>query len=125
MAIKHTSKVDFTIHLDENKIPEKLEWSAEDGGVTNQETPAFFISVWDATTKETLKMDLWTKEMPLDEMKLFFYQTFLSMSDTFHRATNDERMRDTIRDFAGYFAEKMELIDKPKQEKGFTFLEGE
>ena len=70
-------------------------------------------------------MDLWTKEMPLDEMKLFFYQTFLSMSDTFYRATNDERMRDTIRDFAGYFAEKMELIDKPKTEEGFTFLEGE
>ena len=25
--------------------------------------------------KETLKMDLWTKEMPIDEMKTFMLQT--------------------------------------------------
>ena len=112
MAIKRISEVNFNVHLDENKIPEKLEWSAEDGGVNKEETKAFFISVWDHKKKETLKMDLWTKEMPLDEMKQFFHQTLLSMSDTFERATNDEKMTATIRDFADYFAEKLELIEK-------------
>jgi hypothetical protein len=52
MAIKHTSKVNFTIHLDENKIPEKLNWTAEDGGVKNEETKAIFISVWDSKKKK-------------------------------------------------------------------------
>jgi len=109
---KHTSEIKFTVELDDNKIPEKLSWDALDGGISNEETKAFLISVWDSKKKETLKMDLWTKEMPLDEMKLFFYQTLLSMSDTFYKATNDEKMTATMRDFCDYFAEKLELLKK-------------
>jgi len=112
MAIKHTSKITFKVHLDENKIPEALNWSAEDGDINDEETKAFFLSVWDPQKKETLKMDLWTKDMPLDEMKHFFHQTLLSMSDTFQRATNDDKMTATMRDFCEYFAEKMDLIEK-------------
>ena len=98
--------------MDENKIPEKLSWDAEDGGISNEDTKAFLISVWDSNKKETLKMDLWTKDMPLDEMKHFFHQTLLSMSDTFYSATNDEKMTATMRDFCDYFAEKLELLKK-------------
>jgi gliding motility-associated protein GldC len=112
MSIKHTSEIVIKVHLDENKVPEKLEWIATDGGIQNTESKAFLLSVWDAAQKETLKMDLWTKDMPLDDMKFFFYQTLLSMSETFHRATNDQKMTDSMRDFADYFAEKMELIEK-------------
>tara|TARA_R110002073_G_scaffold40547_5_gene115278 strand:- start:437380 stop:437715 length:336 start_codon:yes stop_codon:yes gene_type:complete len=107
---KHTSEIKFTVELDENKIPEKLTWNAQDGGVDNADTKAFMISVWDPTKKETLKMDLWTKDMPLEEMQHFFHQTLLSMSDTFFRATNDEKMTATMRDFCAYFAEKLELL---------------
>ena len=106
---KNTSEIKFTIELDENKIPEKLSWDAEDGGISNEDTKAFLISVWDSNKKETLKMDLWTKDMPLDEMKHFFHQTLLSMSDTFYSATNDEKMTATMRDFCDYFAEKLEI----------------
>lgn len=108
----HTSEIKFTVELDENKIPEKLSWNAQDGGIDNEDTKAFLISVWDAKAKETLKMDLWTKDMPLEEMKHFFHQTLLSMSDTFYRATNDEKMTATMRDFCDYFAEKLELLNK-------------
>ena len=59
--------------------------------------------------KETLRIDLWTKDMPVDEMKQFFHQTLVAMADTFQRATADEKMADTMRDFCDYFAEKMEL----------------
>jgi gliding motility-associated protein GldC len=67
------------------------------------------ISVWDSKTKDTLKMDLWTKDMPIDEMKQFFHQTLISMADTFENATSDEKMAATMRDFCDYFAEKLEL----------------
>jgi len=106
----HNSEIKFTVELDDNKIPEKLSWDAKDGGVDNEETKAFMISVWDSNKKETLKMDLWTKDMPLEEMQHFFHQTLLSMSDTFYRATNDEKMTATMRDFCAYFAEKLELL---------------
>ncbi|MBL4724953.1 MAG: gliding motility protein GldC [Lutibacter sp.] len=112
MAVKHTSKIEFTVGLDENKVPEKLNWTAEDNDIINEEAKALMISVWDAKKKDTLKMDLWTKDMPVDEMKQFFHQTLVSMSQTFERATNDEKMSATLRDFCDYFAEKLELKKK-------------
>jgi len=103
------SKIELQVQLDENRIPEKLNWTAQDGGITNEEAKAMLLSVWDHKTKETLRIDLWTKDMPLDEMKLFFHQTLLAMSDTFYRATQDEKMTATMKDFCEYFAEKLEL----------------
>ena len=103
------SKIEILVELDENKIPEKMYWSATDAGIKNNDTKAAFLSVWDSTKKESLRIDLWTKEMPLDEMKLFFYQILTSMSATYKRATQDEKMSQTMLDFCDYFAEKLEL----------------
>jgi gliding motility-associated protein GldC len=112
MAVVHNTKIEITVGLDENKIPEEIKWSAEDGGVKNEDSKALMISVWDSKSKDTLKMDLWTKDMPLDEMKQFFHQTLVSMADTFQRATSDDKMGATMRDFCDYFAEKLELKKK-------------
>ena len=107
---KHiTSKIELVVKLDENRIPDKLHWTAEDGGITNEEAKAMMLSVWDSKEKETLRIDLWTKDMPVDEMKQFFHQTLVAMSDTFNRATQDAKMTATMKDFCDYFAEKMEL----------------
>lgn len=109
MAIKNTSKIEFKISLDENKIPEKISWSAQDGNIKNAEAKAILVSVWDHKKKDTLKVDLWTKDMPVDEMKQFFHQTLVSMTTTFNTATQDDKMSATMRDFCDYFAEKLEL----------------
>ena len=93
------SKIEILVELDENKIPEKMYWSASDAGIKNSETKAAFLSVWDPERKESLRIDLWTKDMPLDEMKIFFYQILTSMSSTFKRATQDEKMSQTMLDF--------------------------
>ncbi len=109
---KHKSTITFNITLDENKVPETIQWNAEDGGIANRDTKSVMLAVWDTKDKETLKMDLWTKEMPLDEMKVFYHQTLVSMADSFERATNDTKMAATMRDFTDYFAEKLELLKK-------------
>lgn len=109
MAVAHTSEIRLKVGLDENRVPEELTWSAEDGGVNNEEAKAMLLSVWDSKNKESLKIDLWTKDMPVEEMKLFIHQTLLTMSDTFMRATQDEKMTATMKDFCDYFAEKLEL----------------
>jgi len=109
MAIKHNSKIKIEVGLDENKIPEMMKWSADDGGISNMESKALLLSVWDSKEKETYKINLWTKDMPVDEMKQFFHQTLVSMSDSFQLATNDDKMSATMRDFCDYFAEKLEL----------------
>lgn len=105
-----TSEIKFNIELDENRVPEKLTWTAQDGGVNAEQAKAIMLSIWDSKAQETLRIDLWTKDMPVDEMKKFFHQTLVAMSDTFRRATDDEKMADTMKDFCDYFAEKMELL---------------
>lgn len=112
MAIAHRSKIEFSIDLDENRIPEDIYWTAKDGGIENEASKAIMLSVWDHKSKDTLRMDLWTKDMPVDEMKQFFHQTLVSMANSFERATNDDKMSATMRDFCDYFAEKLELIQK-------------
>ena len=110
MANTNTSEIKFQIELDENRVPEKLTWSAADGGVELEDTKAIMLSIWDSKAKESMRIDLWTKDMPVDEMKIFFHQTLVAMADTFKRATNDEKMADTMKDFCDYFAEKLELV---------------
>ncbi len=87
MAVKHTSEIKLNVGLDENKIPETIHWTAEDGGITNEVTKAAMLSVWDPKSKESLRIDLWTKDMPVADMKIFFHQTLSAMADTFQRAS--------------------------------------
>jgi gliding motility-associated protein GldC len=103
------SEIKIQIKLDENRVPEKLFWSAEEGGVDSEESKAFMLSVWNSDDKATKCIELWTKDMPVDEMKIFFHQTLMSMTETFQRATGDEKMAATMKDFCDYFAEKLEL----------------
>ncbi|WP_394975219.1 gliding motility protein GldC [uncultured Croceitalea sp.] len=109
MAVAHTSEIRLKVGLDENRVPEELNWSAEDGGIDNEAAKAMMLSVWDSKNQESLKIDLWTKDMPVDEMKTFFHQTLVTMADTFMKATQDEKMTATMKDFCDYFAEKLEL----------------
>jgi gliding motility-associated protein GldC len=104
-----TSEIKVQIELDENRVPEKLMWSAIEGGVDLEEAKAFMLSVWNGTEKSTKSIELWTKDMPVNEMKIFFHQTLLSMTETFQRATGNEKMSATMQDFCDYFAEKLEL----------------
>jgi gliding motility-associated protein GldC len=103
------TQISFDVELDENKIPEKISWSASDGGVSDEESKAVFLSVWNHVSQETLKIDLWTKDMPLDQMNVFFHQTLVSMSDTFLRATQNEKMTDSFKQFCDYFAENLKI----------------
>lgn len=109
MAIHKKTTISIEVGLDENNLPEQIEWSAPDGGISKEAAQAMLLSIWDGKNQETLKMDLWIKEMPVDQMQLFFYQSLMSMSDTFFKATQDEKMTATMRDFCAYFAEKLEI----------------
>lgn len=103
----HSSEINIKVGLDENRVPERLNWSADDGAIDNMEAKALLLSVWDSSQKDTYKINLWTKEMPVNEMIQFFHQTLTSMADTFETATGDDKMSATMRDFCDYYAEKM------------------
>ena len=109
---KHKSDIKIAIELDDNRVPENIAWTARDGGVANEEAKAVLLSLWDPKNKESVRIDLWTKDMPVNEMQVFFHQTLVAMSNTFNRATQDEKMTATMKDFCDYFAEKLELNKK-------------
>jgi gliding motility-associated protein GldC len=106
--MKNKSEINFRVSLDENHIPEKIEWDATDAGVEGlKEAKAMIINLWDPKEKNTLRFDLWTKDMMLTEMKHFFFQSLITMSDTYERATNDKEIADEMRDFGKMIGEKM------------------
>jgi gliding motility-associated protein GldC len=98
------TQITVNVELDENHVPEKMTWNAQDGGVENQETKATMISVWDDKTKEALRIDLWTKDMPVDQMKIFLHQIFVSLGHTYQRATGEDDVAEKIHEFAEEFA---------------------
>lgn len=105
-----SSEIKFTITLDENNIPEKIVWSADGAGIEQKNAKSLLVSVWDPEEEETLKVDLWTKEMYVEDMKKFIHQTLMLMADTYEKATSEEAMAREIREFGKTFAEKNGLI---------------
>ena len=98
------TQITINVELDENHVPEKMTWNAQDGGVENQETKATMISVWDEKAMEALRIDLWTKDMPVDQMKMFLRQIFVSLGHTYQRATGEDDVAEKIQEFAEDFA---------------------
>jgi gliding motility-associated protein GldC len=62
-----------------------------------------FLSFWDPADKAALRIDLWTKEMMVDEMADFFYQTLMTMADTYGRATQYADQVEDMKNFAKSF----------------------
>ncbi len=109
---KKTSEINIKVDLDVNQVPEKIQWTSTDNKEGVQDVKAFLFSVWDTKEKNTLRMDLWTKDMSIEEMNKFFFQTYITMADTFQKATNEDGMGDAMRDFAEFFGEKLGVIEK-------------
>lgn len=83
------SSISFNINLDEKNIPIRISWQASDTGNKPSTTKAVACSVWDDVRQDTLRIDLWTKEMRVDEMEKFFVDTLGGLSQTILNATGD------------------------------------
>ena len=106
-----TSEIKFKVSLDENNLPITIEWDAQDAGEKSS-CKSVMITLWDAKENNTLRIDLWTKDMMVDEMKIFFHQTLLSMADTLKKSTGEDKMAEDLKDYCAHFAEKMNLLKK-------------
>jgi gliding motility-associated protein GldC len=101
------SSIHIRVSLDENKMPSEISWSAPDSSSENtRNAKAFLLSLWDGADKEALRIDLWTKDMMVDEMEDFFYQTLMTMADTYQRATRHNDLAADMKEFARTFYQK-------------------
>ena len=103
------SEIKINISLDETRTPEKITWQATESGIDSEkECKSFLLSVWDKADPGTLRIDLWTKDMMVDEMQHFVYQTIRTLADTYVRATHDKLLGEEIRQFADDFGKKIQ-----------------
>lgn len=104
------AEIKLTVELDDNNVPERITWESTDAENKEQlDTKAMILALWDHQYKNSLRIDLWTKDMPVDEMKRFFYETLQTMGDSFLRATGEKNIVEDLRDYCAHFAEKMEI----------------
>lgn len=91
------STINFNIELDNNNIPEKIMWDATEKPDPEQsETKAISIALWDQQQKNTLRIDLWTKDMPVEEMKRFYIDCLGGLAQSALSSTGDEFMSNEI-----------------------------
>lgn len=108
--ISKKSAINIEVGLNDNNLPIEMRWSATDTGSEAQRARGMFLSFWNPDEKNTMKIDLWTKDMSIEEMKQFFHQTLLTMADTFEKATGETKITEDLRDYCYHFAEKMEIL---------------
>lgn len=106
-----TSEIKFTITLDDNKNPEAIHWQAQDSGMEGiKESKALMVSLWDKKEAHAMRIDLWTKEMMVEEMHHFYYEMLMGMADTYQNATNDTKKATELREFAKKFGQAVSVV---------------
>src|ERR1700744_1645631 len=112
-----TSSINIDVTLDKDRVPEDIRWNATDSSTDSaRQAKAMMLAFWDGAEKTAMRIDLWTKDMMVDEMADFFYQTFMTMAETYHRATQDQAlvndMKQFAKDFYGKFREQQLKANK-------------
>lgn len=103
------STITIDVDLDESRVPQSIQWQATDSTADRaQVAKAFMLSLWDGADKTALRIDLWTQKMMVDEMADFYYQTLITMADTFERATRQTELVDEMKAFAKRFYHKFQ-----------------
>ena len=109
------TEIKIIVQLDDNKIPEKIEWEAEDAGFKGRkEAKTILLSLWDKEESATLGIDLWTKEMRIDEMNIHIHQMLLKLADMYRRSTNNKEAFELLEKFSSDFAAKVDLNSSTK-----------
>ena len=99
------SEINVRVGLDKTNVPVSMKWQASDSPYKDgQNCKAIMLSIWDKAAKQSLRIDLWTKEMTIEEMQFFFFETLMTMSGTYLKATNDAEMSEKMKLFARDFA---------------------
>jgi gliding motility-associated protein GldC len=111
------SKIIFDVELDKDHVPEKITWSATDNpeGDEASETKAVSIALWDQKQKQSLRIDLWAKDMPVDEMKKFYIECLAGLGDSIKRSTGDEEMTLQIHELCDRLVEHIKQTNAGKE----------
>ena len=111
-ATGRETEINFRVKLDDNNLPDKITWNATDGQQNDtNECKAIMIALWDKEEKNTMRIDLWTKDMPIDEMHTYFLQNLMTLTDSYFRATNNPSIKEDMLAFCKDQADKIRAFE--------------
>ena len=110
--ISKKEKFSVEVIMDENLIPEELEWHSTQGKGESEKASAALIYLLNAKKNETFSLDLWTKKMSVEEMNKMMFQTIMTLANSYEKATSEDQLANAMRDFAEFFGEKTEIIPR-------------
>lgn len=114
-VVKKRSTISVEVGLDQDKMPVEMKWKASDNSGPAQGCKGMLLSLFNEQSKETMKIDLWTKEMQVVEMDRFMYQTLRGLADTYFKATGNKELANQMQQFTFFFGQATGAI--PKEEK--------
>ncbi|MDA1268104.1 MAG: gliding motility protein GldC [Bacteroidetes bacterium] len=93
------SEIKFQIELDGENLPKTIHWDASDKEEKGEEaTKSISLNIWDNVNHSTLRIDLWTDEMSVVEMKRFYIDILGGMAQTILNSTGDEYISEEIKE---------------------------
>ena len=104
-----TSEIKFLVTVDENHLPNNIKWEAKEAGELG-DCNSIMLAMWDKNENNTMRIDLWTKDMSVDEMKKFYHQNIITLTDTYVRATGDEKTANKVRAFLKELGKEMNVL---------------
>lgn len=108
------SDIRLSVAMDGDGVTD-IAWEADDAPEPGtQHARAMLLSLWDPEARNALRIDLWTKEMTVEDMNDFFFQTLLTLADTYKNATGNQDLMAEIKMFAREFAEKASAQERRK-----------
>lgn len=109
--IERTSQIRINVGLNKEQVPVHMEWEADDQpGQGPIPCKAMLLSLFERSTKETLRIDLWTEDMQIAEMDRLLFHTLRSLAETYQRASNHTDLANQFQAFATYFGEKTGIV---------------
>ena len=106
------NKIEINITTDENHVPTGIHWTAPNEKIEDRSAKAMTLVFWDEENTSTMNMDLWTKEMSVEEMRHFVCQSMMLLADTFERATNDKAHAEAVRGFTTELAKRVGVLEE-------------
>ena len=116
MTLMTTSEIRLAVQMDDDGVT-AIQWEADDAPEPGLQTAkAMILALWDPAMRNSLRIDLWTQDMSVEDMNDFFFQTLLSLADTYKAATNNKDLMADIKIFAREFAEKAAKLEHRNQQ---------
>jgi len=118
MSQNKKERLTVDVSMDDNLVPETIEWKSSQKNKDSEKASAALIYFWNAEKNETYNLDLWTKEMSIEEMNKMIFQTLMTLANTYERATNEDQLANAMRDFSQFFGERTEILPRSGKFEG-------